>query len=114
MALASIAIAPREGDAGPGVGAGGSGQGAGGSGQGAGGSGQGAEGPGHSAEGPGMGVEGLKEGIVRLTLPEVPISSSLVRARTAAGESLDGFVPPAVAAYIAEHALYARAGVPAS
>lgn len=42
-----------------------------------------------------------------LEMPEVPISSSLVRARVAAGEPLDGFVPPAVAAYIAEHALYA-------
>ncbi len=41
-----------------------------------------------------------------LEMPEVPLSSSLVRARVAAGESLDGLVPPAVAAYIAEHALY--------
>ncbi len=41
-----------------------------------------------------------------LELPEIPISSSLVRARVGAGESLDGLVPPAVAAYIAEHALY--------
>jgi nicotinate-nucleotide adenylyltransferase len=69
-ALADIAIAPRDGDAGPG------------------------------------------EGAVRLDLPEVPVSSSLVRARVAAGEPLDGFVPPAVAAYIAEHALYAPTGVP--
>jgi nicotinate-nucleotide adenylyltransferase len=72
MALADIAIAPREGDAGPG------------------------------------------EGAVRLDLPEVPVSSSLVRARVAAGEALDGLVPPAVAAYIAEHALYAPAEVRAS
>jgi nicotinate-nucleotide adenylyltransferase len=48
---------------------------------------------------------------VLLEMPEVPISSSLVRARVAAGEPLDGLVPPAVAAYIAEHALYAAAEV---
>jgi nicotinate-nucleotide adenylyltransferase len=67
MALAGIAIAPREGDAGP------------------------------------------VRGAVHLNLPEVPVSSSLVRARVAAGKSLAGLVPPAVAAYIAEHALYAVA-----
>jgi nicotinate-nucleotide adenylyltransferase len=43
-----------------------------------------------------------------LEMPTVEVSSSLVRARVAAGESLDGFVPPAVAVHIAEHALYAR------
>jgi nicotinate-nucleotide adenylyltransferase len=43
-----------------------------------------------------------------LEMPTVEVSSSLVRERVAAGESLDGLVPPAVAAYIAEHALYAR------
>lgn len=56
----------------------------------------------------------LPEGTVSLELPEVPISSSLVRARVAAGESLDRLLPPAVAAYIAEHALYVPAEVPAS
>jgi len=72
MALASIAVAAREGDAGP------------------------------------------ADGAVHLDLPEVPISSSLVRARLAAGASLAGLVPPAVAAYIAEHSLYAPTEVPAS
>jgi nicotinate-nucleotide adenylyltransferase len=72
MALAGIAVAPREGDA------------------------------------------GSVSGAVHLDLPEVPVSSSLVRARVAAGESLTGLVPPAVAAYIAEHSLYAPAEVPAS
>jgi nicotinate-nucleotide adenylyltransferase len=59
-----------------------------------------------SAEAAANGTPG--EGAVLLEMPEVPISSSLVRARVAARESLDGLVPPAVAAYIVEHALYAR------
>ncbi len=59
-----------------------------------------------SAEGAAHGTQG--EGAVLLEMPEIPISSSLVRARVAAGGSLDGLVPPTVAAYIAEHALYAR------
>jgi len=45
-----------------------------------------------------------------LRMPPLDVSSSLVRARVAAGESIDGLVAPAVAAYIAEHGLY-RAGV---
>jgi nicotinate-nucleotide adenylyltransferase len=60
------------------------------------------------------GDEGPGEGAVHLELPEVPISSSLVRARVAAGESLDGLVPPAIVAYIAEYSLYASAEVRAS
>ena len=41
----------------------------------------------------------------------IDVSSSLVRARAAAGEALDELVPAAVGAYIAEHGLYV--GVPA-
>ena len=35
-----------------------------------------------------------------------PVSSSEVRARIAAGEPIDGLVPPAVARAIEEHGLY--------
>jgi nicotinate-nucleotide adenylyltransferase len=37
---------------------------------------------------------------------EHPASSTEIRRRVAAGESLDGFTPPAVADYIAAHGLY--------
>ncbi len=137
MALAGIAVAAREGDDGPGDAAGGSGDAAEGPGDAAGGSGDAAEGPGDAADGSGDAAGGsgdaadgqeeapgglvaeavqpeLPAGAVSLDLPEVPVSSSLVRARVAAGESLDGFVSPTVAAYIAEHSLYAAAGVRAS
>jgi nicotinate-nucleotide adenylyltransferase len=86
MALAGIAVASRAAPAGPGEG-----------------------GAGRDAASP-----ELPTGAISLDLPEVPVSSSLVRARVAAGRSLDGLVPPAVAAYIAAHALYAPAAVPAS
>jgi nicotinate-nucleotide adenylyltransferase len=46
-----------------------------------------------------------------LDMPPMDVSSSLVRERAAAGEPIDGLVPPAVGAYIAEHGLYV--GVPA-
>jgi nicotinate-nucleotide adenylyltransferase len=42
-------------------------------------------------------------------IPPVPVSSSEIRARVAAGEPIDGLVPPAVAALIEELGLY-RAG----
>jgi len=41
-----------------------------------------------------------------VTVPEVPISATLVRAKVARGESIDAFVPPGVAAYIQRHGLY--------
>ena len=41
-----------------------------------------------------------------LDMPAVDISSSLVRERVHDGESIEGLVEPAVAAYIAEHGLY--------
>ncbi len=42
-------------------------------------------------------------------IPPVPVSSSKIRARVAAGDSIDGLVPPAVARLIDELGLY-RAG----
>ena len=43
----------------------------------------------------------------RVALPPMTVSSSEVRARLAEGLSIDGFVPDAVARYIARHQLYA-------
>jgi nicotinate-nucleotide adenylyltransferase len=40
------------------------------------------------------------------------ISSTAIRLRAARGDSLDGLVPPAVAAYIAQHSLYADHAAP--
>lgn len=42
--------------------------------------------------------------------PEVDVSSSAVRAAAATGGSLEGFVPPEVARYIADKGLYRREG----
>jgi nicotinate-nucleotide adenylyltransferase len=39
------------------------------------------------------------------------VSSTAIRARVAAGESIDGLVAPAVAEYIANHGVYRRAGL---
>ncbi len=44
--------------------------------------------------------------VYRLMLAQHPQSSSAIRARCAAGLSLQGWVPEAVAAYIAAHGLY--------
>lgn len=49
------------------------------------------------------------EGVSLLRMAPVAVSSSAVRERVAAGESIDGLVPAAVAAYVAEHGLYAEA-----
>ena len=43
----------------------------------------------------------------RVTIPALDVSSSDLRERVAAGRPIDGFVPPAVARYIAQHRLYA-------
>lgn len=43
---------------------------------------------------------------IRLAMRRVEMSSSEIRARVAAGQSIRGFVPDAVAAYIASHGLY--------
>ena len=52
------------------------------------------------------GVE-LKEKANLIPMNPTPISASGIRARARRGEALDGLVPPAVAAYIARHRLYA-------
>jgi nicotinate-nucleotide adenylyltransferase len=44
--------------------------------------------------------------VPRIVAPAIELSSSDVRAAVADGRSLDGMVPPAVAAYIEEHRLY--------
>lgn len=42
----------------------------------------------------------------RIKMPAIDVSSSEIRRRAAAGEPLDGLVPPAVANYITSHLLY--------
>jgi nicotinate-nucleotide adenylyltransferase len=44
---------------------------------------------------------------LRISMPPVDVSSSEIRRRIASGRSIDGLVSAAVAAYIAEHGLYA-------
>ncbi len=51
------------------------------------------------------GVE-LKEQVNVVPMPPMPVSSSELRARAARGEDLSTLAPPAVANYIARHALY--------
>lgn len=53
---------------------------------------------------PGLGFD-----VVALERPAPDVSSTLVRSRVRAGLPVDGLVPPAVAAYIAEHGLYRTA-----
>ena len=57
----------------------------------------------------GLGAAGRLE---FLDMPPIDVSSSEVRERVAAGETIDGLVPAPVAAYIIEHGLY-RAPRPA-
>jgi nicotinate-nucleotide adenylyltransferase len=44
--------------------------------------------------------------VVLVDAPTAPVSSTEVRERARAGKSVDGLVPPAVAAYIGKHGLY--------
>ena len=44
-----------------------------------------------------------------IEMPALEVSSSEIRRRVAAGEPIDNLVPEAVAAFIAQHGLYARA-----
>lgn len=50
--------------------------------------------------------------VLRLHLPLRPESSSAIRARLGAGESIASLVPPAVEAYLREHRLYPAPAVP--
>lgn len=50
--------------------------------------------------------------VLRLQLPLQPESSSAIRARLGAGESIAGLVPPAVEAYLREHRLYLAPAAP--
>ncbi len=52
------------------------------------------------------------ERVCFLRMPPVDVSSSLVRARVAAGEPIDDLVPAAVVGYIAEHGLYGSRRAP--
>lgn len=55
---------------------------------------------------PGYPLAESSERIEAFELEPHPVSSSEIRARVASGESLDGLVDPAVAAYIEAHGLY--------
>ncbi len=48
----------------------------------------------------------LPEGAIAIASRRIDVSATEIRARVAAGRSLHGFVPDAVAAYIAAHGLY--------
>jgi nicotinate-nucleotide adenylyltransferase len=54
-------------------------------------------------------VSGAEDRVEFFDMTPVPVSSTRVRAAAAAGESLDGLVPPAVAEAIAERGLYREA-----
>jgi nicotinate-nucleotide adenylyltransferase len=62
--------------------------------------------PGNRAGTGETGTDAHDVGPAFLDMPPVDVSSSLVRARVAAGESIAELVAPAVAGYIAEHGLY--------
>lgn len=55
---------------------------------------------------PGWQPESSSDGIEVFDLEPQPVSSTEIRERARRGESLDGLVVPAVAAYIKEHDLY--------
>jgi nicotinate-nucleotide adenylyltransferase len=50
-----------------------------------------------------------RESVVFFDMPRIDVSSSMVRARVAAGRPIEDLVPEAVARYIAEHGLYRSA-----
>jgi nicotinate-nucleotide adenylyltransferase len=51
-------------------------------------------------------VAALPHDVRQLPLPPMALSATDIRARIARGESIDGLVPPAVAAYIERNHLY--------
>jgi nicotinate-nucleotide adenylyltransferase len=56
---------------------------------------------------PGYSPASLSDRIEVFELEPQPVSSTEIRERVRTGEPIDGLVVPAVAAYIAEHGLYA-------
>ncbi|MEP6831979.1 MAG: nicotinate (nicotinamide) nucleotide adenylyltransferase [Gemmatimonas sp.] len=53
-----------------------------------------------------LSARGLSDPVRRLRTRRIDVSSTEIRARVNAGRSIRGFVPDAVAAYIATHSLY--------
>ena len=51
-------------------------------------------------------VAGVKHAVRFVNAPEMNVSASEIRARVSCGESIDAFVPRAVAEYIHQHQLY--------
>lgn len=63
--------------------------------------------PGHDLGG--LRALGLGEGVVTLEIPALAISSSDIRGRVAEGRPIRYLLPASVAAYVADHELYASA-----
>lgn len=61
---------------------------------------------------PGDATLGRGGRVFPLAIPTIPVSSSLVRRKRAAGETLDDLVPARVARYIQRHGLYAEETCP--
>lgn len=55
---------------------------------------------------------GRADRVITIDGPALTVSSTLIRERIAAGRSIRGLVPPAVARYIADHGLYRRLDPP--
>lgn len=51
-------------------------------------------------------LQGVAHRVLVIPMPPMPVSSTEIRDRIAAGLGLDGMVPPQVASYIASHGLY--------
>jgi len=54
----------------------------------------------------GESLSGLRERVVWLKMPLLPVSATEIRDRVRRGLPVDDLVPPAVEAYIREHGLY--------
>jgi nicotinate (nicotinamide) nucleotide adenylyltransferase len=69
-------------------------------------SGSGSEVSGSGSEVPGSGLTARETGIFLVSAPTPDVSSTEVRRRIAAGETLRGLVPPSVETHILQHGLY--------